>query len=97
MKRWAGDIDPTFDGARGPGFEITQVWIIACDDGRGAEGVPGFIADGRVMFPLFASDERGRDGLVVMARRMAADPAAKGRRFYLVRFTGREVLEEIRP
>lgn len=97
MKRWDHDIDPTFDKGKGPGFEISRVWIIACDDGRGAEGLPAFgDPDTGVIVSLVATDERRVPMIVELARQIAADPAAKGRRFYLVRFSGREVLEEIK-
>lgn len=98
MKRWDHDIDPTFDKDRGPGFEIANVWVIAVDDGRGAEGLAAFgdpILGG--VIALVATDKRRVPMIVELARQIAADETAKGRRFYLVRFSGREVLEEIKP
>jgi hypothetical protein len=96
-RRMAGDEqrDPLHDPGRGPGFQVSNVWIYVALDESGGEGVMAISgrAEGRSLFiPTIATDERRRDFL--------REPALKMGRMSrkvvkLLRFGTREEMEVV--
>lgn len=74
--------------------QITELFaFITEDSGPDDEGVVAFNVEGHVWMPMVAADRARVDSLRPMAEAIAK---ATGQKIHLVRFSTREVLEEIK-
>ena len=74
--------------------QISEIYaFITEDSGPDDEGIVAFNVDGRVWMPLVAGDLARVSSLRVMAETIAQ---TTGRKVHLVKFSTREVLEEIK-
>lgn len=73
---------------------VEVVYLILAENPHGGEDIAGFHHPGHGWVPLVVTGDGPYETILAMARRMVGSPGVGTLR--LVRFTGREVLHELR-